>query len=81
MKNELTCKNAYAQFKKEFGYDQDFFAKIESEAGIDNTSGAHIQFGTVIVPYLYHLIDIQSDIKIKNASTSSIECLYLQIKN
>ncbi len=27
--------------------------------------GGHVQFGTVVVPYLYHLVNVKDDLKIK----------------
>ena len=65
MVNELTCDNAYQQFKNEFKDDADFFKERESETGVDDTDGRHIQFGMVVVPYLYHLADIQDEAKVK----------------
>ncbi len=65
MENKLTYENAYQQFKTIFIEDIDFFKRKESETNIDETDGAHIQFGMVVVPYLYHLTNIQDDKKIK----------------
>ncbi len=65
MENKLTCKSAYKQFKNEFYEDHDYFEKVECETGVNNIDGVHIQFGIVIVPYLYHLINIQNDDKIR----------------
>ena len=65
MINQLTYENAYQQFKNEFKDDTDFFKERETETGVDDTDGRHIQFGMVVVPYLYHLVDIQDEAKIK----------------
>ncbi len=65
MINQLTYENAYQQFKNEFKDDADFFKERESETGVDDTDGRHIQFGMVVVPFLYHLADIQDEAKIK----------------
>jgi hypothetical protein len=65
MDNELTYETAYQQFKAEFKDDTVFFNEKENETGVDDTDGTYIQFGMVVVPYLYHLTDIQDEEKIK----------------
>lgn len=65
MKNELTYKNVYQQFKEQFPDDLPFFTEKERETGVDATDGAHMQFGMVAVPYLYHLADISDETKIR----------------
>ncbi len=64
MKNNLTYENVYQEFKNEFKEDSSFFVRKEKETSINDTDGAHLQFGMVIVPYLYHLIDLK-DAKIQ----------------
>lgn len=65
MKNNLTYENAYQEFKNEFKEDSLFFTNKEKETAIDDTDGAHLQFGMVIVPYLYHLVELEDVSKIK----------------
>lgn len=65
MENKLTYQNAYQQFKSEFKEDSSFFSEKERELSVDETDGAHVQFGMVVIPYLFHLVDIQNDSKIK----------------
>ncbi len=65
MKNNLTYENVYQEFKNEFKEDSSFFTCKEKETSINDTDGAHLQFGMVIVPYLYHLIDLKDDAKIQ----------------
>ena len=65
MANDITYANAYEKFKFKFHDDSDFFVQKENESSVDNTDGAHIQFGMVVIPYLYHLVDLNEVSKIK----------------
>ncbi len=65
IENKLTFENVYQKFKAELKEDISYITDKEQETGVNDTDGAHIQFGMVVVPYLYHLVDIQDDAKIE----------------
>lgn len=65
MEDKLTYQNVYAQFKSLFQEDRGFFEQKERETGIDKGDGAHLLFGMVVTPFLYHLADISDGPKIK----------------
>ena len=65
MVNDITYDNAYEKFKLKFNENNDFFIQKENELSVDNSDGAHIKFGTIVIPYLYHLVDLNNVTKIK----------------
>lgn len=65
MADKLTYENAYREFKNEFKKDIEFIDGKEKENLIDGADGAHVQFGMVVIPYLYHLVDAKDENGIK----------------
>ena len=65
MENDLSYENAYAKFKSQFPEDQGFFERKEKETCVDPSDGAHLPFGMVVVPFLFRLVDISDEQKIR----------------